>query len=77
MIASAARSLDGRGSASVGRPNRRRNVMHGSGKFGLAALCVTALNAVLWWLNERVGVAYLQNSRRQLMARTGIEGMTE
>ena len=45
--------------------------------FGLVALCVTALNAALWWLNEGIGVAYLQNKRRQLMARTGIEGVAE
>ncbi len=46
-------------------------------RFGLVVVCVTALSAALWWLNEGFGVAYLQNLRRQLMVRAGIEGVTE
>lgn len=46
-------------------------------RFGLAAICVTAVNAALVWLNEGIGVACLQNRRRQLTELTGIEGVTE
>lgn len=52
---------------------RTGNVM----RFGLVAVFITALNAALWWLNEGIGVAYLQNRRRQLMSRSGMEGVTE
>ena len=46
-------------------------------RFGLVVLLVTALNATLWWLNEGIGVRYLQNRRRQLIERLGMQGVTE
>jgi len=42
-------------------------------QFVLVAITVTAMNAILWWLNEGPGVRYLEDSRRQLLARTGID----
>jgi hypothetical protein len=46
-------------------------------RFGLVAICVTALNASLVWLNEAIGVAYLLTMRRQLIESTGIGGGAE
>jgi hypothetical protein len=39
--------------------------------FWLMVAFVTMVNAVLWWLNDVVGVRHLQNERRKLVALTG------
>jgi hypothetical protein len=52
---------------------RTRNVS----AFVKVTVLVTVVNGIVWWLNERVAVGRLQEKRRQLMARTGIEGETE
>ena len=41
--------------------------------FGLMVAWVTLVNATLWWLNEAIGVRYLQDKRRELTALTGNE----
>jgi hypothetical protein len=46
-------------------------------RFGLVAGCVTAVNAAIWWLNDGIGVAYLQSRRREMVALMRIEGVSE
>lgn len=44
--------------------------------FVLLAGAATAICGGLWWLNEGMGVRYLQQKRSELSALTGIEGAT-
>jgi hypothetical protein len=46
-------------------------------RFGLMVGFVTLVNAALWWLNEVVGVRYLQSKRRELTALLENEGVAE
>ena len=45
--------------------------------FGLMVVWVTLVNAAVWWLNEVIGVRYLQNKRRELTGLTANEGISE
>ena len=45
--------------------------------FGLMVGWVTLVNAAVWWLNDGVGVRYLQDKRRKLAALTGVQGVSE